>query len=234
VWVGREADVTVKPGALTTTATPASQRIWLYFTDREPVKLAVGQKLVASVSFIPRGTLNEGSSRGLRIGVFRDTTSPRVEADTNSDAGGSEAPWTDGRGYAVQVLVNGSEGSTTKPFDLGKRTNLTSRSLLGTSGDYTKVTGGKPVALRPDKECTIVLEVSKVSDKQVDLTASCKQGAEALSTWSVTDDGDFLGSEPACDTFDLLFIRIANKATTADKLEFTNFKVELMPAKAPK
>jgi hypothetical protein len=232
VWVGRDADVTVKPGALTNTATPSSQKIWVYFTDKEPIRLDVGQKLVASVSFIPRGNLNETASRGLRIGVFHDPTSPRVEADTNSDAGGSEAPWTDAKGYAAQVLLDGSQGSRTKPFDLGKRTNFTSRSLLGTSGDYTKVSGGEPIALKPDKEYTVTLEVEKVSDREVGLTCNYKQGTKVLSTWSVVDDGDYLGTEPACDSFDLVFIRISNRATTADKLEFTNFRVELVDPRA--
>ena len=129
-------------------------------------------------------------------------------------------------------LLAGGQGSRTKPFDLGKRTNLTSQSLLGTSGDYTKVSGGEPIALAPDKEYTVTLEVEKVSDREIDLTSSYKQGTEVLSTWSVVDDGDYLGTEPVCDVFDLLFIRISNKATTADKLEFTNFKVELVGPRA--
>ena len=76
VWVGRKADVTVKPGALTNAANLSSQKFWVYFTDKEPIRLGLGQKLTASVSFIPRGALNEGSSRGLRIGLFHDPTSP--------------------------------------------------------------------------------------------------------------------------------------------------------------
>lgn len=234
VWVGREADVVAKPGALSTAMTPASQKIWTYFTGADPITLAVGEKLKASVSFIPRGALSEGTSRSFRIGLFHDATSPRVESDVNDDAGGSNMPWKDVKGYAVQVLVTGGEFSSTKPFDLGKRINLESTSLLGTSGDYVKVSGGEPVALALDKEYTVTLDVERTSETQVDLTASFNQGSEVLSSWSVADDGSYLGTEPVYDKFDLLFIRISNDTTTADRIEFTNFKVELTPAQPAK
>lgn len=227
VWVGREADVTVAAGALSTKMGESSQKIWTYFSESEPVTLAVGQKLTASISFVPRKVLAEATSRSLRIGLFHDATSPRVEDDVNNDGGGPGAPWTDAQGYAVQVLITGGEYSSTKPFDLGKRTNLASASLLGTSGDYTKMSGGDPVALELDKEYRVTLEITKVSDKQIDLTSSLYQGDEQLSTFSLSDDGSWLGSEPICDKFDQLFIRIADNLTTADQIDFTNFKVEV-------
>jgi hypothetical protein len=227
VWVGRKPDISIKPGVLSTTLTPSSQKIWTYFTDKEPITLKPGQKLTASVSFIPRGALSDSTSRSFRIGLFHDPTSPRVEKDLNNDGGGADSPWTDAKGYAVQVLVAGGEYSSTKPFDLGKRINLESKSLLGTSGDYSKVSGGEPVVLTHDKEYTLIFEIDRVSESQNDLTVSYRQGKEELSTWSVTDDGDYLGTEPPDDKFDLLFIRLANNNTIADKIDFTNFKVEL-------
>jgi hypothetical protein len=232
VWVGREGDVTVKAGALSATMSPASQKIWTYFTDKEPVKLEVGQKLTASISFIPRGAMSEGTSRSLRIGLFHDPTSPRVEQDVNSDAGGPDMPWKDAKGYAVQLLVSGDATTRTKPFDLGKRLNLQSASLLGTSGDYAKVSGGEPVALKLDQEYTVTLSVERVSQSEVELSASYRQADNVLSSWSVIDDGSYLGTEPVYDVFDLLFIRISDNATTADTLEFTDFKVEKSTAKA--
>jgi hypothetical protein len=230
VWVGRAADVSVSEGVLSTKLGETSQKIWTYFTDQEPVTLAVGQKLTASISFIPRGKLSEGTSRSFRIGLFHDPTSPRVESDVNNDGGGGGAPWTDAKGYAVQVLVTGGEYSSTKPFDLGKRTNLESPTLLGTSGDYIKMSGGSPVTLELDKEYRVTLEIAKVSEKQVDLTAGLYQGAQRLSTWSLSDDGSWLGADPVYDKFDQLFIRISDNSTTADQIDFTNFKVELTGA----
>jgi hypothetical protein len=234
VWVGRKPDVTVAPNVLSTAMTPSSQKIWTYFTEKEPISLKLGQKLKASVSFIPRGKLAESTSRSLRIGLFNDATSPRVEKDLNSDGGGTDAPWTDAKGYAVQVLVSGGDYVSSKPFDLGKRVNFESKSLLGTSGDYSKVSGGDPVALALDKEYTVVIEIDRVSETQNDLTVSYRQGKEELSTWSVTDDGDYLGTEPPNDKFDLLFVRLANKETLADKIDFTNFKVEVTSIDAKK
>ena len=163
----------------------------------------------------------------MRIGLFHDPTNPRVEKDLNSDAGGPDMPWTDAKGFAVQVLVAGGEYVSAKPFDIGKRVNLQSESLLGTSGDYAKASGGTPVALELDKEYTITLELERVSETQVDITASYYQGTEQLSTWTVSDDGSQLDATPVCDRFDLLFIRISNNETTADKVDFTNFKVEV-------
>jgi hypothetical protein len=227
VWVGRDADVSTKQGALVTKMGSGSQKIWTYFTDKDPVTLTVGQKLAVVVSFIPRGELSQTTSRSLRIGLFHDPTDPRVETDTNSDAGGSGEPWRDARGYAVQVLVTGDEYTATKPFDLGKRINLESPSLLGTSGDYVKVSGGAPVTLETDKEYTVRLAIERVSENEVELTATYQQGDEEVSSWYVTDDGSYLGTDPVYDKFDLLFIRIADSATTADQIEFTSFKVEL-------
>jgi len=234
VWIGRKTDVSLKPGVLSTILTPASQKIWTYFTDKGPITLKPGQKLTASVSFIPRGALSESTSRSLRIGLFHDATSPRVEKDVNNDGGGPDAPWTDAKGYAVQALVTGGEYSSTKPFDLGKRINLESKSLLGTSGDYSKVSGGDPVALALDKEYTITLDVDRVSESQTDVTVGYWQDKKQLSTWSVSDDGDYLGTDPPYDKFDLLFIRLANNNTIADKIDFTNIKVELLPLDAEK
>jgi hypothetical protein len=232
VWVGPENNVAMKTGALTATLTSASQKIWTYFTDKEPVSLKAGQKLRASVSFIPRGALSESTSRSLRIGLFHDPTNPRIEKDLNNDGGGPDAPWTDAKGYAVQVLVTGGEYSSTKPFDLGKRTNLESRTLLGTSGDYTKVSGGEPVALSLDKEYTVTLELHRVSESQTDLSVSYRHGNEELSSWSVTDDGNYLGTDPVYDKFDMLFVRLSNNTTLSDKIDFTNFKVELIPTES--
>src|SRR5262245_22247966 len=232
VWAGRKADVAAKTGALATTMANSSQKIWTYFTDKDPVTLGVGQKLVVTVSFIPRVKLAETTSRSFRVGVFNDSNSPRVEADVNSDGGGSDAPWKDAKGYAVQMLLTGGESSSTKPLDLGKRTNMESQSLLGTSGDYAKVSGGQPTVFAIDKEYTLTLEIARVSESQVDLAATIRQGKDELSSWSVIDDGNSLGADPVYDKFDQLFIRINNNTTTADKIEFTNFKVELTKADA--
>ena len=59
------------------------------------------------------------------------------------------------------------------------------------------------------------------------VTAALYDGDEELTSWSVMDDGGLLGNLPIDDKFDLLFIRIADNLTTADQIDFTNFKVEL-------
>jgi hypothetical protein len=234
VWAGRKADVTTKAGLLATTMAASSQKLWTYFTEKDPVTLGVGQKLVVTISFIPRGKLAETTSRSFRVGVFHDPTSPRVEADINSDAGGPDMPWKDAKGYAAQLALSGGEHSSTKPLDVGKRTNLESQSLLGSSGDYSKASGGQPAVFVLNKEYELPIEISRVSESQVDVKTTIFQGDEELSSWTVSDDGSALGADPVFDKFDLLFIRINNNTTTADKIEFTNFKVELTKADATK
>jgi hypothetical protein len=230
VWVGREQDVKVAKGSLSTALGESSQKIWTYFTESEPVTLADGQKLTASITFLPRKALATTTSRSFRVGLFHDPTSERVEDDVNSDGGGSGAPWTDSQGYAVQVLVTGGEYSSTNPFDLGKRTNLAGPSLLGTSGDYTKTSGGTPFTLKLDTEYRLTFEIAKITQKQIDLTVSLYEGDEQLSTFTLSDDGSWLGAAPIYDKFDQLFIRIADNATTADQIDFTNIKVEVTGA----
>lgn len=231
VWTGREADVTVSAGTLSTKMGGSSQKLWLYFTGGEPVTLADGQKLTASVSFIPRGALHSTTSRNFRFGVFHDSTDPRVLADVNSDAGGDTMPWKDVAGYAVQLQLTNDPNTGTKPLDLGKRINMESQSLLGTSGDYAKMTGGMPAHVELDKEYTLSLEIEKVSAKQVDVTASLSQGETQLSTWSLSDNGYTFGNAPVCDKFDFLYLRISDGATTADQIDFKNVKVEVTGGK---
>ena len=226
MWVGREDDVRVAAGVLSTRMGASSQRIWTYITDEKPVVLQPGQTLVASVSFIPRGELTPTTSRNFRFGLFYDPSDPRVEADVNADSGGPTAPWTDARGYAVQVLVSGSSFPV-RPFDLGKRVNLQSRSLLGTSGDYEKDSGGSPASLEADKEYTVRLTIEMRSAQEVNLTSTLLDGSEELSSFSIRDDGSTFGSDPPYDKFDQLLIRISDGATTAERFDFTNFKVEL-------
>ena len=227
VWIGREADATVSAGTLSTKMGEASQKIWLYFTDGQPVALANGQKLTASVTFVPRGALHSITSRSFRFGVFYDPTDPRVETDVNSDGGGEGAPWKDAQGYAVQMLMTDDPATSVKALDLGKRVNMESQSLLGASGDYAKMSGGTPAHLELDKEYTLTLEISKKSDKQVDVTASLSEGETQLSTWSLSDDGFTLGTSPIVDKFDLLYVRVSDNETTADQFDFKNFKVEV-------
>src|SRR4029079_1827467 len=139
-----------------------------------------------------------------------------------NDGGGEGAPWTDATGYAVQVLLNGNPSLTTKPFDLGKRVNLKSASLLGVSGDYLKKSGGAPVTLKLDTEYRVELSIARETDTKVVLTSSLYHATEQLSTFSQSDDGTTLGSTPIYDKFDLLYIRLANRGTAADQIDFTN------------
>ena len=229
VWIGRTDDVTVSDGFLSTTMDIRSQKLWLYFTPQEPVTLATGQSLTASISFIPRGALYENTSRNFRMGLFYDGTSPRVADDTNSDSGGKEGPWADATGYAVQLLLTNDPYTGTASFVLSKRISTTHPNLLGTTADYAKMPGGARVSEELDKEYTLTLVVKKVADDQVDLSAALFQGDKKLSSTTVHDNGSQLGGTPVYDKFDMLYLRLSDNLTTADQIDFTGIKVTLEP-----
>ncbi len=229
-WVGRSDDATVSQGVLSTKMGKMSQKIWLYFTAGEPVTLAAGETLTASISFIPRGALYENTSRNFRVGLFYDPSSPRVEEDTNADSGGKGDPWADATGYAVQLLLTNDPYTGTASFVLGKRIDMTHPNLVGTSADYTRTPGGARINEVLDKQYTLKLSVKKVGDKQVDLSAALYDGDEKLSSTTMHDYGtQFDGDPPVYDKFDLLYLRLSDNMTTADQIDFTEIKVTLEP-----
>ncbi len=230
VWIGREKDVTVSEGVLSTIVGTKSQKMWLYFTADEPVTLVTGQTLTAAISFIPRGALYENTSRNFRVGLFYDADSPRVEADTNADSGGEGEPWANATGYAVQLLLTNDPYTGTASFVVGKRIAKAHPNLLGTTADYTRTPGGARISEELDKEYTLQLAVKRVSDDQVDVTAALYEGEKKLSSTTMHDYGaQFGGDAPICDKFDLLYLRLSDNFTTADQIDFTGIKVTLEP-----
>lgn len=235
IYVTPVYDVASSPGALIATMSDSSQRLWTYFTERDPLTLEVGQKLIATIKFVP--TFGESAaantSRGFRVGLFHDPSDSRKESDGGSDSGGSGDPWDDASGYAVMLPLNGSGTPSMNPLQIGKREPGNSSNLLGATMAYTLASsGGAASAQTSGTEYAIVLEVNKVADDEAVVTASLYQGESLLATHSVTDKGGstFGSSEntnPINDKFDQLFVRLSNAASTAGSVKFTNFSVEL-------
>jgi hypothetical protein len=189
-------------------------------------ELEVGDTLSAAVTIIPRVSLNPGNStsRNFRFGLFRDPTDGHVLADTNDDGGGDGDPWTDAQGYGVQIAMM-SDANTRTPFDLGKRVG-SDDSLLGTSGDYIKTSGGTPVVMAINNEYTYTMDISKITDTQTDITVSLSQtGVGLLSTYTVSDNGSALGAAAPYDRFDLLGFRWSNAETTASIFDFKSIVI---------
>jgi hypothetical protein len=191
----------------------------------------VGQQLVTTIEFIPRGALYDNSSRSFRVGLFHDPTDAQVMSDTNDDGGGTGDPWTDSTGYGVQIaLSTGATASTSA--NVGKRTDQANNSLMGSSGAWTFDSGGADIVNTLDTLYTITLELDRTAVDVMNFTFTISDAGGVISTHSITDDpngsGAF-GTDPIATQFDHLFFRFSKASETADALEFTRFKVELVP-----
>jgi hypothetical protein len=228
------ANLNVTPGSLAYVPTSSSSKAHFYFTEPgEAASLNVGDTLSFSVTWVPRISMNfDDTSRSFRFGVFRDPSDPRVLNDTNDDGGGGNSttapfdPWTDAEGYGVQIAMLSDPANTRAPFDLGKRTDLTNSSLLGSSGAYTKASGGDPVAMSVNTEYTYTMDISKISPTQTDVTMSLSDATGVLSTHTVSDNGVDLGADAPYDDFDFVHFRWSNQIETANTFQFRRLLVE--------
>lgn len=233
VYASTAASVNMAVGSLSYTQGTGSQRLATYFAPNgSPVQLAVGDKLVASIDFIPKGAMTDTTSRNFRVGLFHDPTNNQISADGFNDGGGSGNPWADARGYAAFIPLTTGPTNVAAPFQINKRTVVdgSQTSLMGAGGAYATTTaGGTPIAESLNTLYTLRFKVDKISATQTDITTSLLQGAAVLSSHTVSDDGTTFGAPAPYDTFDLLAFRFSSAAGTADVLEFRNFRVEIVP-----
>ena len=227
-YVGYPDNVTYpSSGGLRYDIGSSSTKAHTYFaTGEESSVLGVGDTLSASISLVPKVFLYDGTSRSFRFGVFHDPTDPKVTEDTNDDGGGgSEDPWTDSMGYGVQVCFSSLPDLNKTPFDLGKRTDLENSSLLGSSGAYTKTSGGDMVQFALNTEYTFTMEITKTSATQTDVTVSVSDATGVLSSYSVSDNGSDLGSAAPYDVFDMIGIRWSKESETSGYADITSVVV---------
>lgn len=218
-FFGTDSALTQLPGIMRYQTPSSSSKAHIYFAEgNQRSRLGNGDTLSVSITLTPRVGMNfDDTSRSFRFGVFRDPTDPKVLEDTNDDGGGNSLgdPWTDAEGYGVQIAMLDDPANTRAPFDLGKRTNLTNTSLLGSSGAYTKNSGGAPVDMNVNTQYTYTMDITRVSDTQTDVTMSISDAGGVLSTHTVTDNGTDLGTTAAYREFDFIHIRWSNEFETA-------------------
>ncbi|MBX3432549.1 MAG: PEP-CTERM sorting domain-containing protein [Pirellulales bacterium] len=228
VYASAAGSVTMATGSLSYAQSASSQRLHTYFAPvGSPVSLAVGDMLTAKIDFVPKGTITDVSNRNFRFGLFYDPDG-QLPNDGLNDGGGSGSPWTNAEGYAVFMPIQNGATVSTAPTQIHKRTNLTNTSLLGAGAAYTAATaGGTPIAWVADNQYTLILELCKISDTQMDITASVLDSAGGvLSTQTVSDDGTTFGAAAIYSNFDMLAFRFSSASGTADVLEFRNFRIE--------
>jgi hypothetical protein len=225
VWVSHAADTVVGPGSVAFTQSSGSKKLWTHYaTDGAEVDLAVGDKLIATIEFTPRGGLYANTSRSFRFGLFNDPTDAQLMSDTNSDDGGGR--WTDSTGYAVLIALNNNAGGGTGA-QVGKRTGV--GSLLGSTGVYTLGSGGSPIVNALDTQYTLTLELERAATDVMNVSFSIADAGGIISSHSVIDDptgAAALGAGPIATTFEQLFFRFSNNTTTADVIDINRIQVE--------
>ncbi|MDC0935351.1 PEP-CTERM sorting domain-containing protein [Pirellulales bacterium] len=122
----------------------------------------------------------------------------------------------------------GDPTHTRSLFDSGKQTDLGNSSLLGSSGAYTKSSGGDPIVYALNNEYTFVQEITRVSNALTTYTTSVFDkpgGGTLLATRTVNDDGVDLGADPAYHRFSFVGFRNSTAEESAGVFDFTNFTV---------
>lgn len=222
VWAGSPGDVTMGVGSLAYTQTTSSHKLWTYYAaDGAPISLAVGEKLIATIEFSPEGAFTDSTSRNFRFGLFNDPTDGQLLSDTNSDSGG-DGRWVDSTGYAVQF---GLGAATAPTAQVGKRTDQTNTSLLGSSGAYTwGSSGGVASGLSLDTVYTMTLTLDYQAAGLMQVDFNFTDGAAINVAASLTDNG--LGGDPVWTNFDQLFFRFSSATSTANVIDFHSFTIE--------
>ena len=229
-WVSHPEDVTMSVGSLAYTQTTSSHKLWTYFAaDGSPVQVGVGQSLIATVEYIPRG-LYVSSSEDWRMGLFYDPTDSQVLEDLNDDGGGSGDPWQDSGGYAVRVVNSSGAGDNPQ---VGKRIDMANTSLLGSSGAFTWDSGGADVEnMVDDAVYYAIMEVARTGWNSVVATFTLKDASDNILTQHSITDTAFLGGIAAQREFDHLFFRFSDADGTSDVIDFQRITVELTPEPA--
>jgi hypothetical protein len=227
-WASSPADVVTTAGNVRLDMAGSSRRMHTYFTPAgSPVSLSVGQKLIATIDFIPEVAFVASTSRNFRFGMFYNDA--QYAADSVGDSGTGNG-WQDATGYAAQFGI--MDTATVANSRVGKRTNLTGGySLLGTDAAYTWGSNGGQAAnlsLNTVYTLTMTLDYQTVSDMLVSF--SFAQGATEIATASQLDNG--LGGQPIYTNFDFLLFRLSSNAGTAEVVNFQSVNIEYIPEPA--
>ncbi len=228
-WASSAGDVATSAGSVALTMGGSSRRMHTYFAGAgTPVSLSVGETLMTTVTFSPKGAFNDTTSRNFRFGLFYDPV--QMTQDGVGDSGLSNG-WYDATGYNAQFSLSSSD--TSANARVGKRTGTEgSYSLLGSDSAYTYAPNGDKVTnLSLDTIYTVQMILDYQAADLMLVTFNFLQGDTVLATASLTDDGAF-GGKPIYTNFDLLQFRLSSNSGTANVIDFHSIKVELIPEPA--
>jgi hypothetical protein len=218
------------------TAMGGADAIWSYFTNSgAPVTLQVGDAIAFSGTFSLTGVKSIGSD--IRFGLLNSNGS-RATADKTG--GHSDGNFADDTGYGAQFVASGS-GS---PFVLYRKDASTTSNIFNSmatasggvpTGWSVPLSGTGASARQPlvdNTPYTFTYSVKRNSATETQVTISVTGGVLSNLNYTAVENN------PAPNTsFDWFAMRFAwNTATTpatpsfADKIKFTEFKVDFNPA----
>jgi hypothetical protein len=108
---------------------------------------------------------------------------------------------------------------------VGKRTDQTNSSLLGSGSAYTwGSSGGVAKGCSINTIYTMVLTLDYQASNLMQVDFQFTDGVSLNVGASLTDNG--LGGDPVWTNFDQLFFRFSNTTNTADVINFHSFTIE--------
>jgi hypothetical protein len=222
-WASSAGDVTTSVGSVSLDMAGSSRRMHTYFAPSgSPTSLNVGEKLIATVNFIPEVGFVNTTSRNFRLGLFYNDT--QYAKDGVGD-NGVDNGWTDATGYNAQFSLSSSD--TSANARVGKRTNLAGGySLLGTDDAYTYASNGtKATYLSLNTLYTVQMILDYQAADLMEVTFNFLQGNTLLASAILTDNGAF-GGKPIYTDFDMLMFRLSKVDGTAEIVNFQSIMIE--------
>ena len=196
-----------------------SEAFWGYFTNSgSPVTLAVGDKLSVSGVFSMTGFV--GTGQDIRFGVLNSLGTRNVNDLTG---GQNDVTFSGDPGYALGFFASG----TGSPFVVYRRTNLNVNNVFNTFGDFTAIAGTGATArqaLTNNTPYTLNYTIERLTATETKISVSVTGGALNNLSYTATES-----SVTPNNAFDYFAFRIGG-TNFAQKLTFTNWKVEHTPA----
>ena len=231
-WFSSSASaLTAAPGGMTLTV-GSSVLILTYFTptsNSPPIVLNVGDTLTATFKLTFNGLPTvASSSQGFRVALVNFADGSNTPKRVSSDGFSSSSQGLYVAGYSLfQKMYTNFSDST--PMNIRKRTNLSSGSLLGTSGDWTSLASGGDIGAFPGfanltpYTLQIVLQRTSLTSMDIAMTWS-NQVTGAILSILATDNA------ASNFSFDGIAFRPQSSSQAAVTNLFTEVNVEVTSA----
>jgi pectin methylesterase-like acyl-CoA thioesterase/pectate lyase len=196
-----------------------SEAFWGYFTNSgSPVNLAVGDKLSVAGTFTLTGFV--GTGQDVRFGVLNSLGTRNANDLTG---GQNDSTFSGDPGYALGFAASG----TGSPFTIYRRTNLNVNNVFNTFGDFTAIPGAGATARQPltnGTPYTLTYTIERLSATDTRISVAVTGGTLNNLNYTSVES-----SATPNTAFDYFGFRVGG-ANFAQKITFTNWKVEHTPA----